>query len=31
VRNRDLARFKELIEKHGAESGAWRGEVARDS
>ena len=27
----DLARFKELIEKHGAESGAWRGEVARDS
>lgn len=27
----DLERFKELIEKHGGESGAWRGEVARDS
>ena len=23
----DLERFKELIEKHGAASGAWRGEV----
>ena len=27
----DLERFKDLIEKHGSESGAWRGEVARDS
>ena len=27
----DLERFKELIEKRGSESGAWRGEVARDS
>jgi uncharacterized membrane protein len=27
----DLERFKELIEKHGTESGAWRGEVPRDS
>ena len=27
----DLERFKELIEKHGSESGAWRGEVARDA
>lgn len=23
----DLQRFKELIERHGAESGAWRGEI----
>ena len=27
----DLERFKELIEARGRESGAWRGEVARDS
>jgi hypothetical protein len=27
----DLERFKELIEKRGTETGAWRGEVARDS
>lgn len=27
----DLQRFKELIEKRGTESGAWRGEVARDA
>jgi uncharacterized membrane protein len=26
----DLERFKELIESQGAESGAWRGEVAQD-
>ncbi len=26
----DLARFKELIESQGRESGAWRGEVAQD-
>ena len=26
---RDLARFKELIESRGAESGAWRGDVDR--
>lgn len=23
----DMARFKEFIEKHGAETGAWRGEI----
>ena len=23
----DLERFKELIERHGAETGAWRGEI----
>ena len=27
----DLKRFKELIEKQGAESGAWRGEVENPS
>jgi uncharacterized membrane protein len=27
----DLERFKELIEARGRESGAWRGEVPRDS
>ena len=27
----DLARFKELIESRGTESGAWRGEVDNDS
>ena len=27
----DLERFKEMIEARGAESGAWRGEVPRDS
>jgi uncharacterized membrane protein len=27
----DLERFKELIESRGSESGAWRGEVARES
>ena len=27
----DLARFKELIESRGAESGAWRGEVEQDA
>ena len=27
----DLERFKELIESRGRESGAWRGEVPRDS
>ena len=27
----DLERFKELVEKRGTETGAWRGEVARDS
>ena len=27
----DLERFKELIERRGTESGAWRGEVPRDS
>jgi uncharacterized membrane protein len=26
----DLERFKELIESRGAESGAWRGDVAQD-
>jgi uncharacterized membrane protein len=26
----DLARFKEFIERRGAESGAWRGEVNQD-
>ena len=26
----DLKRFKELIEKRGAESGAWRGEVKQE-
>jgi hypothetical protein len=26
----DLGRFKELIERRGGESGAWRGEVAQD-
>jgi hypothetical protein len=25
----DLQRFKELIERRGAETGAWRGEVER--
>ena len=25
----DLNRFKELIESHGGEAGAWRGEVKR--
>jgi hypothetical protein len=25
----DLARFKELIERRGGESGGWRGEVKR--
>ena len=27
----DLERFKELIESQGRESGAWRGEIPRDS
>jgi len=27
----DLKRFKELIESHSSETGAWRGEVPRDS
>lgn len=27
----DLQRFKELIERRGAESGAWRGEVGNPS
>ena len=27
----DLERFKELIESRGRESGAWRGDVPRDS
>jgi hypothetical protein len=27
----DLKRFKELIEGRGRESGAWRGEVERES
>ena len=27
----DLARFKDLIESRGRESGAWRGEVPRDA
>jgi uncharacterized membrane protein len=27
----DLERFKELIESRGRESGAWRGEVARET
>jgi uncharacterized membrane protein len=27
----DLQRFKDLIEDRGRESGAWRGEVARES
>jgi uncharacterized membrane protein len=27
----DLERFKQLIETRGRESGAWRGEVPRDS
>ena len=27
----DLERFKELIEKRGSESGAWRGDVPRDA
>ena len=27
----DLKRFKELIEKRGTETGAWRGEVEQDS
>jgi uncharacterized membrane protein len=27
----DLERFKELIESRGRESGAWRGEVAREA
>jgi uncharacterized membrane protein len=27
----DLERFKELVEKRGTETGAWRGEVARDA
>jgi uncharacterized membrane protein len=27
----DLERFKELIESRGRETGAWRGEVARES
>ena len=26
----DLARFKELIESRGEETGAWRGEVPRE-
>lgn len=28
---RDLARFKELIESNGFESGAWRGTIDRDT
>jgi hypothetical protein len=27
----DLERFKQMIESRGYESGAWRGEVPRDS
>ncbi len=27
----DLARFKEFIESRGQETGAWRGEVGRES
>jgi uncharacterized membrane protein len=27
----DLERFKDLVESRGRESGAWRGEVARES
>jgi hypothetical protein len=27
----DLERFKDLIESRGRESGAWRGEVSRES
>ena len=27
----DLERFKEFIEQHGSETGAWRGEVSRDA
>jgi hypothetical protein len=27
----DLERFKQMIESRGRESGAWRGEVARDA
>ena len=26
----DLERFKELVERRGAETGAWRGEVEQD-
>ena len=27
----DLERFREFIEHHGSETGAWRGEVSRDA
>jgi len=26
----DLRRFKEFIESHGSETGAWRGEIRHD-